>query len=199
MSTNLALALAADPSEEVLLVDADLRRPTIEHWVDPAPKLGLAELLGERTELDHTILELENSPLRILPAGEPPPDPIELLGSDRARDLVGKLRSRYRRIIIDTPPSVPFADAEAIGAFADGVIVVVRAGRTRRASLVQAIDSVFSAPVLGTVLNDLTYSLADHESYLSYEKGYYDYYQKERGRGGKKKNKNRNKKNKRQR
>jgi capsular exopolysaccharide synthesis family protein len=165
---------------EVVLVDADLRRPTVEHWVTPSPKLGLSELLGAQTELEHTILELENSPLKILPAGTPARDPVELLGSDKARDLIGTLRTHFRRIIIDTPPSVPFTDADAVGAFSDGVLMVVRAAVTRKASYVQAVDTVTSAPLLGAVLNDLTFNLADRDSYHGYEKSYYEYYSKER-------------------
>jgi capsular exopolysaccharide synthesis family protein len=179
-SINLALAFAADIQGEVLLVDADMRRPTVEHWVSPPPSLGLSELLTGQAELEHTILELENSPLKILPAGSPPSDPVELLGSDRAGALVEALRSRFRRVIIDTPPSVPFTDADAVGTFADGVLVVVRAGQTRRASYVQAVECITSAPLLGAVLNDLTFNLADRDSYHGYETSYYDYYKRER-------------------
>jgi capsular exopolysaccharide synthesis family protein len=184
VSANLALAFAADPHEGVLLVDGDLRRPTVEHWIQPQPTLGLSELLTEQTELEHTLIELENSPLRVLPAGGVPEDPIELLGSERARDLIRELRTRFRRVIIDTPPSVPFADADAIGAFSDGILVVARAGRTRKANYVQSVHSLSSAPVLGTVLNDLIYNLADHESYQGYEQTYYDYYRRERNDRG---------------
>ncbi len=180
IAVNLALAFAAEAGEDVLLVDADLRRPSINRWILPPPSLGLSELLSDQTELEHTILELENSRLRILPAGAPPRDPIELLGSSRARDLISALRTRFRRIIIDTPPSVPFADADAIGTFCDGILLVARAGFTRRASYLQVVESLTSAPLLGTVLNDLTYSLADHDSYLGYEKGYHEYYEKAR-------------------
>lgn len=180
VSINLALAFAADTRGDVLLLDGDLRRPTIEHWISPKPRLGLSELLTEQTELEHTVLALENAPLRILPAGAPPDDPIKLLGSDRTRELIDELRKRFRRIIIDTPPSVPFADADAVAAFSDGVLLVARAGSTRRTSFVQAMESLTSAPVLGTVLNDLTYNLADHGSYHGYEKSFYDYYQRER-------------------
>ncbi len=180
VSINLALAFAADGDGEVLLIDADLRRPAIGQWISPAPKLGLADLLSEQIELDHALLELENSPLRILPAGTPPDDPVELLGSDRARDLVGTLRKRFRRVIIDTPPSVPFTDADAIGAHCDGALLVVRARVARAASFIQVTESLTSTPILGIVLNDLTFSLADSDSYHGYEQGYHEYYAAER-------------------
>ncbi len=179
VSINLALSFAADRQGDVLLLDADLRRPTVDRWLNPAPKLGLSELLSGQTELDHVILELENSPLKILPAGTPPQDPVELLSADYTGVLLSALRERYQRIIIDTPPIVPFTDADAVGSFSDGVLVVARSGATRRGMLMQALASVTSTRILGTVLNDVTYSLADRENYYS-TKNYYEYYERRR-------------------
>jgi capsular exopolysaccharide synthesis family protein len=182
VAANLALAFAADMSGEVLLIDADLRRPTVDTWLNPAPKLGLADLLRGTTELDHAILYLENSPLRVLPAGDPPPDPTELLSGSRAKALIAGLRQRFHRLIIDTPPIVPFTDADVIGAQADGMLLVARSGVTRRASYLQAVSAVTSTRLVGTVLNDLTFKLADRESHHHYQKGYHQYYSKERKR-----------------
>ncbi len=179
ISINLALSFAADRQGDVLLLDADLRRPTVERWLKPAPKLGLSELLSGQTELDHVILELENSPLKILPAGTPPQDPVELLSADYTGVLLSALRERYQRIIIDTPPIVPFTDADAVGSFSDGILIVARSGATRQAMLMQALASVTSTRILGTVLNDVTYSLADRENYYS-TKNYYEYYERRR-------------------
>jgi capsular exopolysaccharide synthesis family protein len=179
LATNLALAFAGDHQGEVLLLDADLRRPTIERWLSPAPKLGLAELLLGQTEVDHVLLELENSPLRIIPAGTPPRDPVELLSADTTGAVIDSLRARFKHVIIDTPPIVPFTDADAVGRHSDGVLLVARSGATRRAMLLQAVASVTSTQLLGLVLNDVTYSLADRESYYS-AKNYYEYYDRER-------------------
>jgi capsular exopolysaccharide synthesis family protein len=179
VSVNLALSFAADKQGEVLLLDADLRRPTVDGWLSPAPKLGMAELLRGQTELDHALLELENSPLRVLPAGTVPKNPAELLAGDAADALMRALRQRFSRIIIDTPPIVPFTDADVIGRLSDGIVIVARARSTRTSMLDQAINSVTSAPVLGTVLNDVTYSLADRDSY-QYTKYYDNYYDRER-------------------
>jgi capsular exopolysaccharide synthesis family protein len=181
VSTNLALAFAADLQGEVLLLDADLRRPTLEHWLQPAPKLGVAEILQGQTELDHALLELENSSLRVLPAGVPPPDPVELLASDTAKTLVAALRQRFSRIVIDTPPIIPFTDADAIGRLCDGALIVVRSSSTRQSAYTQALAAVTSTRVLGSVLNDVTFNLADRE-YYHYEKSYHAYYDRERER-----------------
>ena len=89
-------------------------------------------------------------------------------------------RRGHRTIIIDTPPIVPFTDADAIGVLSDGLIMVARAGKTRRALFQQAIQSVTSTRVLGAILNDATFNLADRENYVAYDKSYYDYYNKDR-------------------
>jgi capsular exopolysaccharide synthesis family protein len=181
VSANLALTFAADRECSALLIDADLRRPTLEGHLKPAPKLGLSELLRDQTELDHVVLELKNSPLRVIPAGTVASDPVELLGREAVVGMMDELRRRFQRIVIDTPPIVPFTEADVLGRIADGALVVVRAGSTRRAMLRQAVEAVTSTRVLGFVLNDVTYNLADRESHHS-TKHYYSYYDKERKR-----------------
>jgi capsular exopolysaccharide synthesis family protein len=156
VAMNLALAYAARNQGDVILLEADLRRPAIGRWIAPEPKVGLAELLSGRTELEHVLLEMANSPLHVLPAGEPPEDPVELLVSDELTDLVVLLKDRFRHIVIDTPPIVPFTDADLVARFSDGALVVARAGLTRRGPLAQALASVTAAPVLGMLLNDST-------------------------------------------
>jgi len=178
-AVNLALAFAADRQGDVLLIDADMRRPTVEKWLHPAPQLGFAELLRGETSLDHAVIELENSPLKILPAGDPPGDPVELLSSTSSRTLMAELRERFFRVVIDTPPIVPFTDADAIGGVCDGVLVVARTNVTRRSAVGQAVRSVTSTQVLGTVLNGSVYNLADRSRY-SEAKYYASYYEKER-------------------
>lgn len=156
VAMNLALAFAAEGQGDVLLLDADLRQPSVGQWIKPAPKVGLAELLAGQTDLAHALLELGNWPLHVLPAGEPAGDPLELLVSDAFEELADLMRKSYRRIVIDTPAIVPFTDADLVARFSDGVLVVARMGVTRRGPLLQAITSVTSAPVLGTLLNDVT-------------------------------------------
>ena len=181
VAMNLALAFASeDRSETPLLVDADLRRPTVESWLNPHPKLGLSDLLMGRAPLDHAVLRLEDSSLEVLPAGDIPSDPAGLMASDRARELLGQLRNRYSRIILDTPPVVPFADAAALGRHGDGFILVVRYGVTPVSAMLRATELLAgSAPVLGTVLNDLEENLADRGSYRASDY-YHSYYAKER-------------------
>ncbi len=161
VSMNLALAFAGDKRGKTLLVDADLRRPIVGSWLKPAPKLGLADLLNGTTELDHAVLSLDSTPLKVLPAGPTQRDPAELLASDLAQQLMATLREQYRTIIIDTPPIIPFTDADVIGALSDGIIVVGRVGKTERSMFTRALASVSSTRILGTVLNGTDFSLAD--------------------------------------
>lgn len=176
---NLALAFAADKRGEVLLVDADLRLPTIGSFVSPRPHLGLSELLQGSTTEDHVILEVENACLKILPAGEPPRNPVELLSSPRTESVMTSLRKRFSQIIIDSPPVVPFTDADVIGAFSDGFLMVARSEKTSTSLFQQSLQSVTTKPILGTVLNDVTFHFADwnkrgykryHEYYLGVRK-----------------------------
>jgi capsular exopolysaccharide synthesis family protein len=180
VAMNLALAFAADLQGKVLLIDADLRRPAVDQWLDPPPKLGLSELLKGATEPDHVILELENAALKILPAGAMTRDPVELLGSENASTLINGLRRDYKRIVIDSPPLVPFTDADVLGAVSDGILLVARFDRTRQSSYLQAVASVSSTRILGSVLNDHTYSLADRSNYDEYRKGYDEYFSEEK-------------------
>jgi capsular exopolysaccharide synthesis family protein len=178
VALNLALAFAWDRSEKTLLIDADLRRPSIGTKLHPEPQLGFAEVLRGEAELDHVILQLENTGLDILPDVTRSPEPMELLCSNRARDLIPELKKQYQRIIIDTPPLLAFTDADIIGRFTDGAIFVVRSGATSVSECQQASQSLTSTKILGIVLNDATYSLADRERYAYAYAKYYDDKQK---------------------
>ena len=178
VATNLALVFASERRGEVLLVDADLRRPSIHNWVSPAPQLGLSDILEGRTELDHVLLSLENSPLKILPAGTVPREPAELLSSNTATELFSILRQQFQRIIVDTSPVLPFSDADIIGSLCDGFLLVARSGQTEKAAYQEAQSLMTSSRVLGLVLNDIAFALADWN--LRSRKCYDDYYEETR-------------------
>jgi capsular exopolysaccharide synthesis family protein len=177
VAINLALAFAAEGTEKTLLLDADLRRPSIRRWVHPKPQLGLGEILARRMPLDHAVLSLTNSPLEVLPAGGSVSNPMELLATEDAKTLFSTLRERYRRIIVDTPPIVPFSDADAIGALGDGILMVVRAETTPTSLYQQALGAVTSTRILGTVFNGTVRTLADSTRYYD---GYYERYDEAR-------------------
>jgi capsular exopolysaccharide synthesis family protein len=178
VAMNLALAFAADADSKTLLIDADLRRPALDRYISPAPTLGLSDLLEDRVSLQHTVLFLKESALQLLPAGRRAAEPVELLSSATCTELFTQLRSRYERIIIDTPPALPFTDADVIGRNSDGAIFVVRQGSTPKSHYRRVVSMLGSLRVLGTVLNDSTYSLADRGHY--YDKYYDQYYRRDR-------------------
>lgn len=151
---NLALALAAGAANEVLLLNADFRAVGVDGWVRPAPKVGLAELLRGETDLEHVILDLQNAPLKLLPAGTPPLEPSALLATGSGEALMRDLREHFRWIVVDTPPVEECNDADVIGGWSDGILLVVRARRTRESSFLRTLSSITSTRVLGTVFND---------------------------------------------
>ncbi len=173
IAANLALTISSSRDERVLLLDADLRKPSLGKFLDPKPSLGLADILSDRTSSEHVILDIKDSMLDILPAGKPPPDPVEMLTSERMRALILELRGQYDWIVIDTPPVVPFTDADAVGRLSNGYILVVRAGQTSQSVFKQATALATGAPILGIVLNDSKSGFADHNYKYKY---YYDHY-----------------------
>lgn len=169
--TTTALDLArsfARAGERVLLVEADLRRPVLAKALRVEPVPGLSEVLTGRVELA-TALRQGADGLDLLPAGSVPPDPAELLGSDRMATLVATLRSGYDRVLVDTPPVLPVTDAVVCSAFADGVLLVVRWGRTRRAEVSEASRLLGRgrATLLGCVLDGRRLTRAERRRYAS--------------------------------
>jgi polysaccharide biosynthesis transport protein len=162
---NLALALAEDRDRRTLLVDADLRRPSVTRYVTPQPTLGLSEVLTGEAPLDHVIIEVKSARLSILPAGAPSINPLELLQSDYLAGVFAELRRRFDRIIVDTPPTVPFTDAAVLNGVADGAILIVRAGRTTRPLIERARASLSHGTLLGAVLNDVKFTPVDRYYY----------------------------------
>jgi len=179
VSLNLALAFGADHKGEVVLVDADLRRPGINRWLKPAPKIGLREVLAGEADLDHGLLEIKAQKIVLLPAGEPSGDTVPLLSGAAAADLLRDLRGRLKKVIIDTPPIVPFTDADVIASHGDGVVLVARSKKTPKPLLEQAINAVTSSRILGLVLNDVATNLADR--YRNYDGYYTKYYERQEG------------------
>lgn len=152
--TNIAAALAA-ADKRVLVVEADLRRPTLDGYFDVRPGAGLTDVVVGHAEIDAALQPVGHRGLVVLPSGHPPPNPSELLGSEAMAQLLERLRPRFDTIVINTPPLLPVTDAAVLAAVADGVLVVVRAGKTTRHQLLQAMRSLqaVGARVLGTVFN----------------------------------------------
>lgn len=153
---NLAVAMAEGGSR-VLLVDADLRRPSAAAYLGLEGSAGLTSILiGDAREDEVVQPWVEN--LDVLASGPIPPNPSELLDSEPMADLLVRLRARYDAIVIDTPPLVPVTDAAALSRLGDGVLLVVGCQTVHRPQLAEAVTalSTVQAHVLGLVLNQVS-------------------------------------------
>lgn len=153
-AVNLAIVLSASYQRRVLLVDADLRQPSIGNIADLANGPGLSEAL--RAKSDERVALVNVTPtLTILPAGQPLLDPIGCLTSLRMRRILEEGAKRFDWVILDAPPVGHLADASLLAEMADGTLLVVRAGRTQYPRVQKAIDALGRERILGVVLNGL--------------------------------------------
>jgi succinoglycan biosynthesis transport protein ExoP len=178
-SINTAIVLA-QKGVRVLLVDADLRRPSIHKTLGMGPRSGLSNVLTGSATLQQTITTSPILPnLFVMPAGTPPPNPAELLASSNMRDLIVELRGLYDHIVIDTPPTLSVTDAVVLSPRADATILVIRSGQTTKPALRRARDILtqVNAHVAGVLLNAVDLTSPDYYYYYEYQGKYGHYYQ----------------------
>jgi capsular exopolysaccharide synthesis family protein len=155
---NLGVVFA-QAGERVLLVSCDLRRPRIGAFFGLDEQAGLTSVMLDEQTLEEAILPVPGiDRLSLLPAGPVPPNPAELLGSARVRDIFTRLRDQYDLILIDSPPVLPVTDAAILSRNADATLMLAAAGQTRRSDLHRAVEKLGQAgiTILGTVLNKTT-------------------------------------------
>jgi capsular exopolysaccharide synthesis family protein len=168
-STNLSLTLSESYHRNVLLIDADLRRPSV-HQVFQIPNvLGLTEALKSDKEQRLSLIRVSEN-LSVLPAGRPDPDPMGGLTSDRMRRIIQEAAAHYDWVVVDTPPVGFLSDANLLVAMVDVALFVVRAGKSPYRLIQRALDAVGRTRILGVVLNavDETVDVAGYSYY-----GYY--------------------------
>jgi capsular exopolysaccharide synthesis family protein len=154
-AANLALTLATT-EERVLLIDADLRRPVLHSLLKLRPSPGLSEVLTRVSQPAQAIVRVPGSRLSLLASGAPVQrNPADLLATSTFRQLLAALRTRYDRIVLDTPPAGTIADALILAPQADGVLVVARSGKVTRSALAHLLERLVNAraQILGVVLN----------------------------------------------
>jgi protein-tyrosine kinase len=166
-AANLALTMAQEFQQRVLLVDADLRRPSIHRLFGIGDGPGLTDVLIGGATLDDALVSIPQHHLAVLPAGVLPSHPAELLGSTAMRRTFDALRGRYDRVIVDMPPVAPLADVSIALGMIDGLLMIVRAGVTPKPAIERALSGLDTAKVLGLVLNDAG------EGGASYRDGYH--------------------------
>lgn len=178
-SINLATVLA-QMGKPVLLIDADLRRPRLQKVFKGKMNLGLVNYLAANIPLEDVIQETAVPNLSVVLSGPNPPNPSELLASDRMKTLIHEVRTKFAYVIFDSPPVLAVTDAVVLAASADGVVLCVHGGQTPRELVMRSAERLRQSniPVLGAILNNL-----DLQQYgYTFKKSYYDYYDSEERR-----------------
>jgi tyrosine-protein kinase Etk/Wzc len=172
IAANLALTFA-QAGNRVVMVDCDLRRPSLNTVFEHSRAPGVTEVLAGDISLAEALHTTNIHNISLLSAGTIPPNPAELLCSDSMRDLLAVLRTGYDIVIIDAPPVIPVTDAPLLTALTDLVVVVVESGRIplKAAQRMKELLQSVNAPVAGFILNDRTSMYSDTYGY--YGKGYY--------------------------
>jgi len=182
-SINCAVVLA-QKGVRVLLIDADLRRPSIHKTLGMGPRSGLSNVLTGSANIEQAITRSPVLPnLSVLPAGTPPPNPAELLASSNMRDLLEELRGQYDHIVVDTPPTLSVTDAVVLSPRADAIVLVIRSGQTTKQALRRSRDILMqvNAKVSGVLLNAVDLSSPDYYYYYEYQGKYSRYYRDDEG------------------
>ena len=172
VAANLAVSIAQSIDEYVLLMDCDLRRPKVHNMLGLSNTEGLHEYLTVKKELPDLLIRTRFEKLSLLSAGSPSPNPSELLLSTRMKDLFKQVKGRNqdRFIIIDAPPTQITAEAAVLSNYTEGIIFVVMAGKSPRATIQRNIEDLGKTKIMGIVFNGYS------KSYKFYNKYYKKYY-----------------------
>ncbi|WP_317914163.1 CpsD/CapB family tyrosine-protein kinase [Carnobacterium maltaromaticum] len=156
VSSNLALTFA-QKGKKTLLIDGDLRNPSIKNYFYLPKGRGLSSLIRGKTSIDDAIYPTNEKNLFILPPGFIVPNPADVLGSKNMGELLGELSQMFDQIIIDTPPILVATDAAVVSTFADGILLVVRSGKTKKESAKKGLRLMHQSltPIIGIILNDV--------------------------------------------
>lgn len=177
-AVNLAVSIA-NTNKRVLLIDADLRKPTVHRYFSLENKDGLSEILaGLTNEIHIRKTSVEN--LNVLTSGQIPPNPAELLGSPQMDTLLDYVKNYFDYVVIDSPPINVVSDAAILAEKITGYVFVVQGGKNHFSEVDYAIDTLeqMNGRVVGFVLNDVSGRAEQKYSYRSHNYGYYKGYYK---------------------
>jgi len=166
---NLAVAFA-QANKKVVIVDADLRKPTLHYIFQKHNRGGLSSIIAQQKGIETMAHETHINNLWVIPSGPIPPNPSEMLASGRFDELLGELRAQFDIVIIDTPPSLAVTDPQLVASKCDGVLLVINTGKVKRQAALrvkEGLDRV-NARLLGVVLNNMKRSKADAQYYYYY-------------------------------
>lgn len=168
---NLSWLFAQTDGVKALVIDSDLRRPSLNGYLGIESKFGLSDVLGGQVSLKDAIVKLDPVGLYLLPGGEARSDVADIISGPRFKEIMDEARGMFDYVIIDAPPLGIFTDATVLINHADGALLVVRANQTRYKDVDRVLETLPRERILGTILNQSTDRLMD-ESY--YEYGYYN-------------------------
>lgn len=171
-SINLAMSLAQQFDHTVLLVDADIRKPTIHSYLGIENTVGLTDCLLDGVAVKEALIQTGIGKLSFLPAGRNVPNPAEVFSSQRTVDFFLEMKNRYhdRYIIIDTPPVLPFAETRSLSAIVDGIVLVAKEGLVTLHDIEETMGHIKGTPMLGIVYNEaVTEFRGDHYQYCREE------------------------------
>lgn len=178
IAINFAISIAAELHSYALLVDCDLRNPTISRWFGFDEANGLSNYLAGQAELPDILVKTPVDKLSIIPGGALQENPVELIGSNKMKSLVAYLKTRYadRYIILDSSPLLATTEPSVLNEMVDGIMIVIKAGVTPRESVQQAIKLLDKKKIIGVVLNDLEFKTeALIRRYFGSDRYYYNY------------------------
>lgn len=178
ISINLAVIIALELHSHALLVDCDLRNPSITRFFGLHEGKGLSNYLQGESELSDLFTKTAVDKLSIIPGGPVQENPVELIGSEKMKTLIKELKSRYadRYIIMDTSPILATTEPAVLNRMADGIIFVVRSGKTPRETIQQAVNLIDKDKIIGVVLNDVEFKTKNMiQKHFGARYHYYDY------------------------
>ncbi len=179
VAINLAITIATELNSNALLVDCDLRSPSMSRWFGLDGGKGLTDYLTGKADLPELFIKTTVEKLSILGGGTPAENPVELIGSKKMKNLVGELKSRYedRYIILDSSPLLATTEPNVLNDMVDGILVVIKSGATPRESVQEALKGLDRKKILGVVLNSLEFKTqALIERYFGAKHYYYEYH-----------------------
>ena len=179
VSVNLAFTLARRAGERVLLIEADLRRPTASALLATTQLRGISEWHQHKLDLQDAFYQVEGMPLWLLSAGKGIEEPLPLLESEAFAQMLNAVSEGFDWVLLDSTPVLPMADATSLSRLCDGVVVVAREGHTRKRMLNRALNSIEKHKQLGFVFNEASIVQVGYERYY----GRYGYYGQKKSNG----------------
>jgi len=178
ISINLAITIATELHSHALIVDCDLRNPTLSRWFGFHEMKGLSDYLTGDASLQDLLVKTSVDKLSILPGGAFQDNPVELIGSNKMKSLVADLKARYadRYIILDSSPLLATTEPSVLNDMVDGILFVIKSGVTPRESIQQALKLLDKKKIIGAVLNNMEFKTeAMIRRYFGTNRYYADY------------------------